>query len=108
MRAIVYHGPGTKDWEEVAMPSLREDFMTTPSATWWILTFVTEVFGSAAGLAFLASSLRRRSIRVIDVRDADRLDPRLALVGELVPAGPVTCGPGSCSEPKPPTLRSRK
>ena len=25
MRAIVYHGPGTKDWEEVAMPSLRED-----------------------------------------------------------------------------------
>ena len=55
----------------------------------------TEVFGTAAGLAFLASSLRRRSIRAIDVRDAVRLDPRLASVGELIRRPPVTCPPAT-------------
>ena len=55
----------------------------------------TEVFGTAAGLAFLASSLRRRSIRAIDVRDAVRLDPRLASVGELIRRAPVTCPPAT-------------
>ncbi|HET6790018.1 MAG TPA: putative nucleotidyltransferase substrate binding domain-containing protein [Actinomycetota bacterium] len=55
----------------------------------------TEVFGSEAGLAFLASSLRRRSIRAIDIRDAGRLDPRLAPVGQLVRRVPVTCSPAT-------------
>lgn len=55
----------------------------------------TELFGTAAGLAFLASSLRRRSIRAIDVRDALRLDPRLASVGELIRRAPVTCPPAT-------------
>jgi CBS domain-containing protein len=53
----------------------------------------TEVFGTEAGLAFLASSLRRRSIRAIDARDAGSLDPRLAPVGQLVRREPVTCPP---------------
>jgi CBS domain-containing protein len=50
----------------------------------------TEVFGTTAGLAFLASSLRRRSIRAMDARD-DPVDPRLAPVGALVRRAPVTC-----------------
>jgi alcohol dehydrogenase len=25
MRAVVYHGPGNKTWEEVPKPSLRDD-----------------------------------------------------------------------------------
>jgi CBS domain-containing protein len=53
----------------------------------------TEVFGTAVGLAFLASSLRRRSIRAIDVREADRLDPRIIPAGDLVRRAPVTCPP---------------
>ena len=53
----------------------------------------TEVFGTPAGLRFLASSLRRRSTRAIEVREADRLDPRFTLVGELVRRAPVTCPP---------------
>ena len=55
----------------------------------------TEVFGTEAGLAFLASSLRRRSIRAIDIRDTGRLDPRLAPVGQLVRRAPVTCPPAT-------------
>ena len=55
----------------------------------------TDVFGTEAGLAFLASSLRRRSIRAIDARDAGSLDPRLAPVGQLVRRAPVTCPPAT-------------
>ncbi len=58
-------------------------------------TVATEVFGTEAGLAFLASSLRRRSIRAIDIRDAGRLDPRLAPVGQLIRRAPVTCPPAT-------------
>jgi CBS domain-containing protein len=49
------------------------------------------VFGTSTGLAFLSSSLRRRSLRALGPREADRPDPRLAPVGGLVRRELVTC-----------------
>jgi len=54
-----------------------------------------EVFATAAGLSFLAASLRRRTTRAIDVREAGRIDPRLTAVGDLVRRSLVTCEPGT-------------
>jgi CBS domain-containing protein len=53
----------------------------------------TEVFATPSGLSFLASSLRRRSVRALDAREAERADPRLAAVGGLIRRAPVTCAP---------------
>src|SRR5918994_70876 len=54
-----------------------------------------EVFGTPAGLSYLASSLRRRTTRALDIRHAARIDPRVAPVGELLRRAPVTCPRGT-------------
>jgi CBS domain-containing protein len=43
------------------------------------------------GLAFFSASLRRRTVRALALRDADRADPRLVSVGSLVRRTPVVC-----------------
>lgn len=56
-------------------------------------TAAEEVFQTTSGLAFLSSSLRRRSLGALELREAERLDPRLASVGRLVRRKLVTCQP---------------
>jgi CBS domain-containing protein len=56
-------------------------------------TGAEEVFRTTPGLAFLTSSLQRRSVRALELREAERLDPRLASVGRLVRRKLVTCQP---------------
>jgi CBS domain-containing protein len=47
------------------------------------------VLATRRGLAFLSSSLRRRTARALALREADRPDPRLKPVGALVRRPPV-------------------
>ncbi|MGH2673124.1 MAG: putative nucleotidyltransferase substrate binding domain-containing protein [Actinomycetota bacterium] len=49
-----------------------------------------QVLATRPGLAFLSSSLRRRTVRALALRDVDRPDPRLTPVGALVHRPPVT------------------
>jgi CBS domain-containing protein len=51
------------------------------------------ILASRPGLAFLSASLRRRTERVLAIREADRPDPRLTRVGLLLRRAPVTCRP---------------
>jgi len=48
-----------------------------------------EVLATRPGLAFLSSSLRRRTVRALALREADHPDPRLTPVGALVGRPPV-------------------
>ncbi len=48
-----------------------------------------QVLATRRGLAFLSSSLRRRTVRALALREADRPDPRLTPVGALVRRPPV-------------------
>lgn len=50
-----------------------------------------EILATRRGLAFLSSSLRRRTVRALAIRDGDRPDPRLTRVGALVRRAPVVC-----------------
>jgi CBS domain-containing protein len=52
-----------------------------------------KVFGSASGLAFFSSLLRRQFLRAEQVHGAARPDPATVTVGQLIPRRPVTCEP---------------
>jgi CBS domain-containing protein len=54
-----------------------------------------KVFGTAPGLAFFSSVIRRRFTRAEEVRDGARPDSATVAVGELIPRRPVTCEPGT-------------